>query len=589
MKNIRYLDASRFRQAIINGAARIIKNLEHLNSINVFPVPDGDTGINLALSFKGALRRISRFKDENLGRFLKNFAESFVIEAKGNSGVIFSQFLIGFANALENKKRAEAKDVAEALRVAAQKTYTALEKPREGTILTVIKETAEEADETAKRENNLLTIFENALKRAKRALEKTPELLPELKKKGVVDSGGLGFVLFLEGIVDALRGKKEELPEVEISEKESEFIEEGEIKERYCTEAVLEANDIDGKTLKMLLAALGGSLIIVGAGRLFHIHIHTNWPQKVFKILKEKGKILKKKVDDMVAQNLKVSKKTVGIAVDSTADMPPDVAMENGIQVVPQKIIVDGKVYLDSINMTRDEFIGILKKKGVKLATSQPAPVDFESAYKKLLESHKSILVITVASHLSGTIRSAEVAAKNFDVPIKVFDSRRISFAETLLALRAVDKVREGWDIERIYDYLEKLVPYSYFLFTLDTFKYIVRSGRIRWTTGKFAQLLNIKPIMTLSNEGVIEKKGLALGKKRVLKKIKEYLLNELDRSREYDFAIAYVDTPEIVFELKPFIMENFKVKRFFEGQITPVIALHVGPGAYGVFALPYL
>ncbi|HIE43597.1 MAG TPA: DegV family EDD domain-containing protein, partial [Candidatus Omnitrophica bacterium] len=399
------------------------------------------------MTFKGALRRIHEGTERGIGTLAKRVADGFLIEAKGNSGVIFSQFLLGFSQALEGKIKINVQEFALAMRQAIKKTYNSIEKPKEGTILTVIRETAEEAEKVAKKDNNFISVLERALRRARESLERTKEILPSLKKAGVVDAGGLGFVLFFEGLVDALRGRKTKLPDVEIEDiGKHAHISAEELEHRYCTEAVIEGEKIDGNKLKNLLKTLGSSLIVVGAGKLFHIHIHTNRPQKVLSILKEKGRLLREKVDDMLAQNIRASRKTIGIITDSTSDMPLDLALECGIEVVPQQIIINNESYRDGIDITREKVMEkLVLDENARLTTSQASPQDFITAYKKSAEISKALIVLTVSSGLSGTIKSAEIAAGNVDIPVYVIDTKRISFAEALIALRASEKAKEGW------------------------------------------------------------------------------------------------------------------------------------------------
>ncbi|RKY94596.1 MAG: hypothetical protein DRQ06_04970, partial [Candidatus Hydrothermota bacterium] len=188
---LKLLDSEKFRNAILTGASRLIKNVKKLNSINVFPVPDGDTGTNLALTLKEATRRIKDYTRLGIGAFARRLADALVLEAKGNSGVIFSQFLLEFADRIGDKARMSSIEFARAMREAIDATYNALEDPREGTILTVIREVALEAERAAEETDDLVEVLERSLRKGKEALEKTPELLPELKAAGVVDAGGL--------------------------------------------------------------------------------------------------------------------------------------------------------------------------------------------------------------------------------------------------------------------------------------------------------------------------------------------------------------------------------------------------------------
>jgi len=586
---LKLLDSEKFRKAILTGASRLIKNVKKLNSINVFPVPDGDTGTNLALTLKGATRRIRDHKQLGVGAFARRLADALVLEAKGNSGVIFSQFLLEIADRIGDKARVSPSEFARAMRGAIDATYDALEDPKEGTILTVIREAAVEAERAAEETDDLVEVLERSLRKGKEALEKTPELLPELKAAGVVDAGGLGFILFFEGMFDSLKRGILELPYDEDVETISEKVEEAEYRgeHRYCTEAVVEAEGLESRKLRKILAALGGSLIIIGAGKLFHVHIHTDWPQKVFEILRERGKLLKEKVDDLFAM-VKLEEAEVGVVTDSTCDLPLELARERRITVVPIKVVIDGRSYDDGVDISRERISRVLREGRAELTTSQPGPNDFMAAFEDVSRWARSILVITISGGLSGTFRSAQIAAKAFDrVPIRVVDSRNASLGVGLLALRAAELADRGLRIEEIAEELETLRSRTLFLFTVGDFRYLVRSGRVSKVQGKLADFLGLKPILTLDSEGRIRKKTRVFGGSRVLPEFKRLLSENLDKRRTYDFAVAHFAAAEKINPLEEFIEENFNVRMVLRADLTPALSLHVGPGSWGVFAMP--
>ena len=586
---LKLLDSEKFRNAILTGAARLIKNVKKLNLINVFPVPDGDTGTNLALTLKGATRKIRDHTQLGVGAFARRLADALVLEAKGNSGVIFSQFLLELADRIGDKSRVSPIEFAGAMRGAIDATYNALEDPREGTILTVIREAALEAEKAAAETDDLIEVLERSLKKGKEALEKTPELLPELKAAGVVDAGGLGFILFFEGMLDSLKRGIIELPYDEEVEAASAEVEEAEYRgeHRYCTEAVVEAEGLESKKLRKILAALGGSLIVIGAGRLFHVHIHTNWPQKVFEILRKRGRVLKEKVDDLFAM-AKLEEAEVGIVVDSTCDLPPELARERRVAVVPIKVVVDGAAYDDGVDISRERISEILREGRAELTTSQPGPNDFIATFEEVSRWARSILVITISGALSGTFRSAQIAAKAFDrVPVRVVDSRSASLGVGLLALRASELASKGLNIDEIADELEVLRFKTFFLFTVGDFRYLVKSGRVSKIQGKLADFLGLKPILTLDSEGRIRKKTRVFGESRVLPKFKGLLSENLDKTATYDFAVAHFEAADKINPLQEFLEEEFNARMVLRANLTPALSLHVGPGSWGVFAMP--
>jgi len=577
-----------FVNAVLNGIGKVIKAQEHLNKINVFPVPDGDTGTNLAMTLKEGASVIKESRGLKLCEAVRRFSEALILGAKGNSGVILSQFFLEFAEYIRGKEFITAKEFAEALNYATEKTYEALENPVEGTILTVMRDSSRAALKVSKKEKDLIKVILVIYREAQKSLERTPTLLPKLKKSGVVDSGAKGFVLFLEGILEYVREGRVDLPEeIKPVEVKSEYIEQEELEHRYCTEAVVRGEGLESNKLKMLLATLGGSLIVMGAGKLFHIHIHTNWPQKVFELLKEKGEILRKKVDDMLEMNIKRSKGELGIVVDSTADIPLDLAHELDIKVVPLQIIIDGKSYLDGIDVRREEVIEKLVEGKSSITTSQPSPHDFKEAIEESLSKNKKVLIITISSALSGTYKSALLASEEYKDKVFVLDSKLGSFGTGLLAIRAREKQAAGYTIEEIIEHLNQGIDKSYFLLTPGSLTYLARSGRVSETQSKIANFLKLRPIFSFKKDGSLYKKTAGFGTHGTLKKMFKLLIRELNPSMTYDFGIPHVSSSEIAEKIKDFVERNFRARKVLVGEVTPVLSIHTGPGSFGVVAIP--
>jgi DAK2 domain fusion protein YloV len=303
---IHYFDAKRFKQSIMAGADWVFKNRDQLNKINVFPVPDGDTGTNMSVTLTAAIREMEALEEISLETTVKAAAWGALMGARGNSGIILSQVLSSLAEGIEGRERLFAEDIAFALSRGAKKAYKAVLHPVEGTILTVIKDTAETAEEAAKTERDLAFLLDQMVKSARSSVERTPLLLPKLKEAGVVDAGGLGFLNFLEGMVFLIQGTINTSGPIE-----DEGMLKGPVSDeaehhlnfRYCTEFILKGSRISEDTIKNVLAPMGDSIVVVGDSRLARVHIHTGKPEEVLRYASTLGQVSSIKVDDMLVQH----------------------------------------------------------------------------------------------------------------------------------------------------------------------------------------------------------------------------------------------------------------------------------------------
>ena len=303
---ILYIGAKRFRQIILAGADWVVRNRDHLNKINVFPVPDGDTGSNMSMTLMAAVREVEALKDVSLETTVKAAAWGSLMGARGNSGIIMAQILSGLGEVIEGRKRLFADDIALALSRAALKAYKAVLHPVEGTILTVIRETAEATERAVNAEKDLSLIMEEMVTSARSSVERTPLLLPKLKEAGVVDAGGLGFLYFLEGMLHLVQGAVKK--GVAMDDEGMFNGTAGEPGEhhwnyRYCTEFILKGSRIDGDTIRITLDAMGDSIVVVGDSHLARVHIHTGKPEEVLRYASTLGQVSSIKVDDMLVQH----------------------------------------------------------------------------------------------------------------------------------------------------------------------------------------------------------------------------------------------------------------------------------------------
>ena len=293
------------RKMFLSGAKNLEIKKNWINELNVFPVPDGDTGTNMTLTIMSAATEVNKLSDASIDELAKAISAGSLRGARGNSGVILSQLLRGFTKVIRDHNEIDGETIALSFQKAVETAYKAVMKPKEGTILTVARAMADKAVQIEDKEN-LETFFESVIKEGDETLARTPEMLPVLKEAGVVDSGGQGLMTVLHGAIDAFNGLEIELefeaPEVHIKST-SEPISTDEIKFGYCTEFIVkldkEFTEEDEDNMKSYLASLGDSLVFVAGDDIVKDHVHTNHPGKAFEKGLEYGQLTRMKVDNM--------------------------------------------------------------------------------------------------------------------------------------------------------------------------------------------------------------------------------------------------------------------------------------------------
>ena len=272
--------------------------VEEVNALNVYPVPDGDTGTNMHLTMQSVRRQLNEERPKTMEGLAHALSYGSLLGARGNSGVILSQILKGFAEAIRDQSALEAQACVDALRGATKSAYAAVMKPVEGTILTVVRRAAEGAEEAGS--SHPLTVLKDAWQAGQTALQETPEMLPMLKQAGVVDSGGLGFLRVLEGVIASFEGR--DLPKPpKIESRAQEQFEEQEF--GFCTEFLLENVSAPTKEIQEMVQDYGDSLLVVGAEGFVKGHIHTEEPEKLLAAVVRYGSMVRSKIEDMSEQH----------------------------------------------------------------------------------------------------------------------------------------------------------------------------------------------------------------------------------------------------------------------------------------------
>ena len=301
------IDAGLLAKMFLAGAKNLEVKKEWINELNVFPVPDGDTGTNMTLTIMSAVKEVNSLTEVNMYNLSKAISSGSLRGARGNSGVILSQLLRGFTKKIRDYEELNAEILAEAMEKAVETAYKAVMKPKEGTILTVAKGAAEKAAELAPESEDLNAFIEDVLAHAEYVLSQTPEMLPVLKEAGVVDSGGQGLLTVLQGAYDAFLGKEIDL-NFEMPEAKTEFVRpsketEKEIKFGYCTEFIIMLEnplpDEEVYAFKDFLNGIGDSIVLVADDELVKVHVHTNDPGKAISKALTYGQLTRMKIDNM--------------------------------------------------------------------------------------------------------------------------------------------------------------------------------------------------------------------------------------------------------------------------------------------------
>ncbi len=448
---IGYLDGERLRRALIAACDHARHSKAELNRINVFPVPDGDTGTNLALTVSTVADELRRNGDADASDVARAAADAGVLGARGNCGMILSHWLIGLAEGLGQRGRVQVEDIKRALRNATDHLYDAIDKPVEGTMLTVMRETAEEAERCTS--SDFAELHRRIMARARDALARTPDLLPALKKAGVVDAGAKGFVQWLEGIGALIDGDPILPVDEPVTFGDAEPVASAEFPAgdggyRFCTEALVRGDALPPEpVVRSMLRDFGDSLIVIRSDTLLKVHVHTDDPEGVFGYLRGVGRLESHKAEDMEAQHDAVGRSGTGMArrplsivTDSACDLPEAVIRAHGIHVVPLSLVYDDRVLRDGIDIDADTFVERLRR-DEHPSTSQPPPAAFLDAYKRAAGDAEEVLAVILAAALSGTFGSAQAAARKLQdhTPTHLVDSRGISLLQGLLVLKAAE------------------------------------------------------------------------------------------------------------------------------------------------------
>jgi len=584
-----FLTQEELKKMMLLSAKKIEKHKEEINKINVFPVPDQDTGNNMAKTLQGIKEAIEDKNFKDLSEISEAALDGALTTAQGNAGVIYTGFLAGFLPLL-NKNPVNAKKLAEAFEKGARRARKSIQNPKEGTILDVIEAAADTFKKESEKEKNIINILKLVAENAKEALLATREKMEIFRKANVVDAGGLAFLMILESYLEALEPTlaKAEAGKERPSEKIRRFVQT--LSNRYEVVSLIQNPKFDEEAIRQKLKGWGNCLDIVRVKDKMKIHIHTDYPEDVKKIIRESGQILSLREEDMAKEVVgeeSVRKVSIGIVTEDVNDLPQKVVDRYKVEIV--KVILD---WPEGKNLPGENIYQKMReadKQGIKTfpRTSQATPKAYLDAFEKQLENFEKVLCITITSKVSGCYNSAcqakEMLGEKEKEKVYILDSLQAASSQALLVLRAIELIQEQREIDEVMDEIKKLIPQTHLYVIFEDPKWIEAGGRVSKSQANWVRRmkrLNLHPLITIKDRGVT-KGGVIFAKnmaEALFKKISKESRKARKEGRRIRVIIGQADNLEGAEELRKMLKE-IKAEVPFVSLASPVVAAHTGPG----------
>jgi len=563
-------------QAFIRGAERVSAWADLLDSINVFPVADGDTGRNMKIS-------LSPLRD--LGTDRERTVHLLLINARGNSGNIAARFFSGFLSA----------DSMEAIPAAAKlgrdRAWKAVHDPKQGTMLTVFDALVEALEDVPIEPDGKFSA--GIIARLERAVRSTPELLPRLKEAGVVDSGALGMFIYFEGFFKSLScDAKDFRPITAIFSDQlriaSSFTTKNE--EGYCIDITIDTGKHKGETLEML-SELGESVVIIPGDDYVKVHLHTDDAEVVRKRMESVGSIIRWSDDDLGEQvrefRFQKSRQAIHVMTDAAGSVTRDDARRLGLTLLDSYITVEDFAAPETCIKPADIYVSM--RRGARVSTSQASEFERHELYRSVMSQHPRVLYICVGSAFTGNYDVAMVWKSKYDPEnnMAVIDTGAASGRLGVIAIAVAQFSNSSNDADAVIEYARRTVERCEEYIFIDNLKFLAAGGRISRTKAFFGNMLNVKPVVTPTAEGVVQ-----AGTAKSLDDQVSFALEKLAAtcppgSRPF-VMLQYTDNRSIVENtVMPEIERRFPHAEIKFQPLSLTTGVHVGPGTWSLAFLP--
>jgi DegV family protein with EDD domain len=580
------LDGHWLRHGWHGAAAALLEARGRLDDANVFPVADGDTGTNMAATLAEAVATCR--PEPHAGRLMMHLSEAALATSRGNSGIILAQFLGGLAAELGTAERVDTSALATAARRGVHSARTAVAKPVEGTVLTVMDAWATALGDTPAG-TELSAALARALVATEAALAGTPAQLRVLADAGVVDAGADGFVCLLRGFGAAL----ETLPRDDTALADADAPLPGAEHHpahqpeapsfRWCTEILLEDTNVGAEQLRAELADLGDSLITAGGPPRLKVHLHTDRPNVAAARLRAHGRLGTQKVEDMHLQYAahRAPATAVGLVTDSGCDLPQHLRDRFQVHQVPLTIQWGQHQYIDGRTLTASDFYRLLRELPEHPTTSQPPPKRFERLYGDLLGTHEAVLSLHISGRLSGTLGAARLAAGRTGTGrVHCVDTRQLSAGLGLVVLGTAEALATGIDVQSAAEAARRLAARTRIFVLVPSVEAMIRGGRVGPAIGRVARLSGLKPLVSLDDAGASKVSAAALS----VAGLERLLLRRLRRGgRERTaarWAVVHAAAPAAAERLAAGAAAALGSEPAYVTDTSPMLGVHAGVGS---------
>lgn len=577
------LTIQEWHNAILAGCHHLVNQKTLLNQINIFPVADGDTGDNMA-STASAIMHFSLAK-ASMAETLQSIADASVIGARGNSGIIFSQFFNALAEPALHGNDIGLNDFASLLSHAATEVRASISSPVEGTMLTIITALATIVTKHSRDNDFFEPVLEALIPALEQAVDQTKITLSALTKANVVDAGALGFYYFVQGfagcLINPVSLETTTLPVMTVPNHD-EVCFDTPPQYRYCTEAVLRATAIDKSELISVLQSHGDSAVITGNDHICRFHVHASKPQMVFSDLLNKGTLQYPKVDDMLRQ-FEVAhqkKSSIALVTDSSADISQALQDSYQIHQIPLNLYLNDHHLLDRYGVHSDSFYQQLSQLDTYPSTSCPSPAVISDKLRYLAGHYDEVLVISMAKAMSGTYSAIAIEAQKYP-NITVIDSRNTSGAQGLLLHYAGELIDAGKSFSEITTLVNEAIASTFIFVVVDQFDSMIRSGRVNKFKGYMAQFSGIKPIVSIHSEGHGYVYGKSFSVSRAMTKIIKDVQDKCDSGMVLeDYCIVHAGNLTAATDFAALTTEAFGKSPAWIETVSLAIGLHAGQGS---------
>lgn len=514
------LDGRIFRLSLVSALNVIQRKKTYLNRINVFPIPDKDTGTNLFHTLNHICSDFDDIPEDSLGKIGKQIIKSAASGAQGYSGILLAHFFQGFFQTV-TERNIGTKEFALATDLAWKSAFNSISNPKNGTMISIMKDWSNSISEISNQTNDFGELFTRSLPGARKSLAQTKKILPELKKAGVVDAGAQGFLYLIEGMLKFFR---KGLSQKEFSTRDFKY------------------------AIKMS---------------------ETDQPTKKFKHT--------------------TSRKSIGIVVDSSCDLPDGFIQTHHIHLIPLKIIFGNQTFLDKIQMSPTEFYQRLVQSRTHPQTSQPALADVTRIFNEVVPIYDHILSIHLPRGVSGTLSVIEKAAQRYGGKITCIDGNSISAGLGLLVMEAVNAIGDGHTLEEVKGQIQKSIDNLRIFIILPTVKYLVKGGRLSKSKGFIGRLIRLNPIVSFNTQGRLIPLTKAFGNKNAFKKAFKIAREAVGEYSRIKCMVAHANAPDKARWVSTQLTRIFQLQEEIQiVEAAPALGVHAGPGTVGFGFIGY-